>query len=98
VVFFIVTGGRIPSYLGCSGSVTSVILSVTGYQYTSTSGLNPNISLVQGALLILSLVYVFVAIIVMFFGYKWLELVMPPGKKHHHSYFYIIAIISNFIL
>jgi xanthine/uracil permease len=81
IVFFIITGGRVPSYLGCSGSAVSVILTATGYQYQNSTGLNPNIHLVQGALLILSLVYAFVATLVMLFGYRWLEFVMPPGKK-----------------
>lgn len=82
IVFFVVTGGRVPAYLGCSGSIASVILSITGYHYTSSSGLNPNISQVQGALLILSLIYASVAVIVMIFGYKWLEFLMPPSKCH----------------
>lgn len=75
------TGGRVPAYLGCSGSVTSTVLAITGYQYSSTSGLNPNIFLVQGALLVLSLTYATVSLIVMKFGYKWIEFLMPPGKK-----------------
>ncbi|KAI8085396.1 Xanthine/uracil/vitamin C permease [Thamnidium elegans] len=78
IVFFIVTGGRVPAYLGCSGSATSIILSITGYDYTSSSGLNPNTSQVQGAMLILSILYTIVAVIVIIFGYAWLEFLMPP--------------------
>ncbi|GAA5805213.1 hypothetical protein HPULCUR_010727 [Helicostylum pulchrum] len=78
IVFFIVTGGRVPAYLGCSGSATSIILSITGYDHNSSSGLNPNTSQVQGALLILSISYAIVAVIVIIFGYTWLEFFMPP--------------------
>lgn len=80
IVFFAVTGGRVPAYLGCSGSIASVILSISGYNYASTSELNSNISQVQGALLILSIAYATVAVFVIFFGCKWLEFFMPPSK------------------
>jgi putative pyrimidine permease RutG len=79
LIFFIVTGGRVPSYLGCSGSIFSVVLSVTGYQYTESTGLNSNIAPAQGAILILSLSYIMIALLVIIFGYSWLEFLMPPG-------------------
>lgn len=79
-MFFVVTGGRVPAYLGCSGSIASVILTITDYHYTSSSGLNQNISQVQGALFVLSLAYIAIAVFVMFFGYKWLEFFMPPSR------------------
>ncbi|KAI8880225.1 hypothetical protein K501DRAFT_255421 [Backusella circina FSU 941] len=74
ILFFIITGGRVPSYLGCSGSFTSVLISVTGY----VSGRNNNIASFQGALLILSLVYILFSVLVMLFGFQWLEFLMPP--------------------
>ncbi|KAI8981121.1 uracil-xanthine permease [Pilobolus umbonatus] len=78
ICFFLVTAGRIPSYLGCSGSFTSIILSLTEYQYSSSLPLNTNTKAVQGALLILSILYVAVSIFIMIFGYLWLEVLMPP--------------------
>jgi hypothetical protein len=97
MIFFIVTGGRVPSYLGCSGSIFSVVLSVTGYQYTENNpGLNSNIAPAQGAILILSLCYILVAVLVMVFGYQWLEYFMPPGiliqlslQTHYLNLFYL---------
>ncbi|SAL95645.1 hypothetical protein [Absidia glauca] len=40
--------------------------------------LNTNISAVQGALIILGLVYVGVSLLVFVFGYAWVEWIMPP--------------------
>ncbi|CEP17779.1 hypothetical protein [Parasitella parasitica] len=77
-VFFIVTGGRVPSYLGCSGSFVSIILTISNYTSTPDSGMNTNTSSVQGAIFVLSLTYAAVALIVMVFGYTWLEFIMPP--------------------
>jgi xanthine/uracil permease len=82
IIFFIVTGGRVPSYLGCSGSFASIILTISNYTYTPTSGMNTNIGNVQGAIFILSLTYAAVALFVMIFSYKWLEFFMPPSKLY----------------
>ncbi|GAN06300.1 pyrimidine permease [Mucor ambiguus] len=73
-----ITGGRVPSYLGCSGSFVSIILTISNYTSTSNSEMNTNTATVQGAILVLSLAYAAVAIAVMVFGYKWLEFFMPP--------------------
>lgn len=81
MVFFIVTGGRVPSYLGCSGSFVSIILTISNYSSTSSSEINTNTATVQGAILVLSLTYAAVAVIVMVFGYTWLEFFMPPSKQ-----------------
>ncbi|ORZ08126.1 permease family-domain-containing protein [Absidia repens] len=77
IMFLIVTRGRVPAYLGSSGSATSAVLSVTGFVY-GTGALNANISAVQGALIILGLVYVGISILVFVFGYSWVNWVMPP--------------------
>lgn len=81
MVFFIVTGGRVPSYLGCSGSFVSIILTISSYTSTSNSEMNTNTATVQGAILVLSLTYAAVAASVMMFGYTWLEFFMPPSKQ-----------------
>ncbi|KAF1804953.1 Xanthine/uracil/vitamin C permease, partial [Mucor lusitanicus] len=78
LIFFIVTGGRVPSYLGCSGSFVSIILTISNYTSTSNSEMNTNTAAVQGAILVLSLAYAVVALVVIVFGCKWLEFFMPP--------------------
>ncbi|KAI8082696.1 xanthine/uracil permease family protein [Halteromyces radiatus] len=77
ILFFIVVRGRVPCYLGSSGSATSAVLSITGFVYGNGT-LNPNISAVQGALVILGLMYVGVSLLVFVFGYKWIRWIMPP--------------------
>lgn len=80
MIFFIVTGGRVPSYLGCSGSFVSIILTISNYASTSNLEMNTNTATVQGAIFVLSLTYAAIALVVMVFGYKWLEFFMPPSK------------------
>lgn len=77
LIFIVVTGGRIPSYLGCSGSIVSAVISITGYK--TGSGLNQHIAPVQGAILVLGLVYSCVATLIILFGHSWLEFIMPPS-------------------
>ncbi|KAI9490726.1 permease family-domain-containing protein [Zychaea mexicana] len=79
IIFFICTGGRVPSYLGSSGSVISAVLAVTGYNSaTSTTGMNENIPVAQGGIIVLALLYMFISLLVIVFGYKWVEFLMPP--------------------
>ncbi|KAI8375363.1 Xanthine/uracil/vitamin C permease [Choanephora cucurbitarum] len=78
LVFFITTAGRVPSYLECSGSFIGSILAVSGYTRTGNSSFNQNTAPVQGAIFILSLVYMAISFLVMLVGYHWLEFFMPP--------------------
>ncbi|KAI9263340.1 permease family-domain-containing protein [Phascolomyces articulosus] len=79
ILFFICTGGRVPSYLGSSGSVISAIIAVTGYNSaTSTTGMNENIPIAQGGIIVLAILYAFISLLVIMFGYKWVEFLMPP--------------------
>ncbi|KAI9033744.1 Xanthine/uracil/vitamin C permease [Phycomyces nitens] len=77
IIFFIVTRGRVPSYLGSSGSFVSAVCAVTGYTY-SPSTFNQNMPFAQGAILILGIIYIAIAIFVIAFGHAWLEFLMPP--------------------
>jgi len=40
LIFFLIVGGRVPSYLGSSFSFIAVVIAASGY---SGTGLNPNI-------------------------------------------------------
>lgn len=75
-----VTGGRVPAYLGSSGSTTSAILSITGFVY-GNGNLNSNTSLAQGAIVILGLAYIGFSLLVFIFGHSWISFLMPPGKS-----------------
>ncbi|KAL9543713.1 hypothetical protein PS6_009133 [Mucor atramentarius] len=95
MIFFIVTGGRVPSYLGCSGSFVSIILTITNYTSSSNSTINMNTATAQGAILVLSLTYATIALLVMVLGYKWLEFLMPP-RLHLSFLSYDEAVKSSF--
>ncbi|KAI9323591.1 permease family-domain-containing protein [Dichotomocladium elegans] len=79
IIFFILTGGRVPGYLGSSGSVISAVCAVTGFNSaTSTTGVNENIPVAQGGIIVLALAYVGISFLVLIFGFKWVEFFMPP--------------------
>src|SRR5258707_7586399 len=75
LIFFLIVGGRVPSYLGSSFSFIAVILAATGF---SGKGLNPHIDVALGGIIACGVVYAIIAIIVMLAGYKWIEFLMAP--------------------
>lgn len=79
IIFFICTGGRVPSYLGSSGSVISGVIASTGFN-AATMKSNPNIPVAQGGIIVLALIYTFIAFLVMLFGHQYIEFLMPPSK------------------
>src|SRR5687768_4158353 len=75
LLFFVVVGGRVPSYLGSSFAYVAVVLAVTGYQGT---GPNANAPLALGGIIVAGAVYLLIGFIVMVTGYRWVERLMPP--------------------
>ena len=75
LLFFLVVGGRVPSYLGSSFAFVAVVLTVTGYK---GPGPNANIGLALGGIIAAGVVYGLIALVVMFAGYGWIERLMPP--------------------
>jgi putative pyrimidine permease RutG len=76
LIFFLVVGGRVPSYLGSSFSFIAVVIAASGY---SGKGLNPNIDVALGGIIAAGVVYAIIGLIVIFAGYKWIEYLMPPA-------------------
>lgn len=76
LIFFAMVGGHVPSYLGSSFAFIGVVISATGY--VAGSGLNPNIPVALGGILVCGLVYAAVGLIVMSTGVQWIERLMPP--------------------
>lgn len=76
LVFFVVTGGRVPSYLGSSFAFIAVVIAATGY---SGSGPNANISVALGGIIAAGVVYTVVGAVVVAVGPGWIERVMPPA-------------------
>jgi uracil-xanthine permease len=76
LIFFLVTGGNVPSYLGSSFSFIAVVVAATAY---SGKGLNPHIDVALGGIIASGVIYAIIAIIVMFIGYRWIEKLMPAS-------------------
>ncbi|MBJ9954259.1 MULTISPECIES: pyrimidine utilization transport protein G [unclassified Acinetobacter] len=75
ILFFLMTGGRMPSYLGSSFAFIGAVAAATGYAGVGT---NPNIALALGGTIACGLVYAAIGLIVMKTGTGWIEKLMPP--------------------
>ncbi len=76
ILFFFMTGGRVPSYLGSSFAFIGVVIAATGY--TAAGGLNPNIAVAAGGIIACGVFYALFGFLVMATGTKWIEKLMPP--------------------
>src|SRR5919206_277010 len=61
LLFFVVTGGRLPSYLGSSFSFIAVVIAATGY---AGSGPNANIGVALGGIVAAGVLYALIALVV----------------------------------
>ncbi|CAB3753033.1 solute carrier family 23 protein [Paraburkholderia humisilvae] len=73
--FFVVTGGRVPSYLGSSFAFIALVIAVTGY---TGHGPNLNIPIALGGIIACGVVYMIIGAIVAALGTAWIETLMPP--------------------
>ncbi len=79
IIFFFIVGGRVPSYLGSSFSFIAVVLTATGFASGfKGTGLNPNIGVALGGIIMAGVVYAIIGLIVIFTGYKWIDILLPP--------------------
>jgi putative pyrimidine permease RutG len=75
LIFFIITGGRVPSYLGSSFAFIGVVIAATAY---AGKGANPNIGVALGGIIACGALYTLIGLIVMGVGTGWIERFMPP--------------------
>lgn len=75
LIFFVITGGRVPSYLGSSFAFIGVVIAATGY---AGKGLNPNIGVALGGIIACGAAYTAVGLLVQIAGTGWIEKLMPP--------------------
>ena len=75
LLFFVLVGGRVPSYLGSSFSFIGLIIAVTGY---AGHGPNMNIPVALGGIIVCGVVYAVIGLIVTAVGTRWIETLMPP--------------------
>jgi len=74
LIFFVIVGGRIPSYLGSSFAFIAVVNAASGFG----SGGTPNIGVALGGIIAAGALYALVGLVVMAVGYRWIEKLMPP--------------------
>jgi uracil-xanthine permease len=75
LIFFVIVGGRVPSYLGSSFSFIAVVIAATGY---AGSGFNSNLGVALGGIIAAGVLYAVIGVVVMQVGYRWIEKLMPP--------------------
>ncbi|TWI35807.1 solute carrier family 23 protein [Paracoccus sulfuroxidans] len=76
LIFFVLTGGRVPSYLGSSFAFIAVVIAATGY---AGSGANPNMAVALGGIVAAGALYALIGLVVMAVGSGWVEKLMPPA-------------------
>ena len=75
LIFFIVTGGKVPSYLGSSFAFIGVVIAATAYAGT---GANANLGVALGGIVACGVVVVLIGALVQAVGTGWIERFMPP--------------------
>src|SRR5262249_45746745 len=75
LIFFAVTGGHVPSFVGSSFSFIAVVIAATGY---SGQGANPNVAVALGGVIAGGALFALIAAIVMASGPGLGRRLMPP--------------------
>ncbi|MBD7959583.1 MULTISPECIES: solute carrier family 23 protein [Comamonas] len=75
LIFFLITGGKVPSYLGSSFAFIGVVIAATGF---AGQGANGNIGVALGGIIMCGLVYTLIGVLVHIIGTGWIERFMPP--------------------
>lgn len=57
-----------------------MIVSATGYVYEVGSNINEQMDVAAGGIFVCGLALGLIGVVVMFFGSKWIEVLMPPGN------------------
>ncbi|WP_343583065.1 solute carrier family 23 protein [Herbaspirillum sp.] len=75
LLFFLLVGGRVPSYLGSSFAFIGLVIAVTGY---AGSGPNANLGVALGGIIVCGAAYTVIGLLVGMVGTRWIENLMPP--------------------
>ena len=75
LIFFFITGGRVPSYLGSSFAFIGVVIAASGY---AGAGPNVNIAVALGGIVACGVLYIAIGALVQAVGTGWIERFMPP--------------------
>ncbi len=77
LLFFVIVGGRVPSYLGSSFAFIAVVIAASGYDSTA-GGPNLNLGVALGGIIAAGALYAVIGVVVMVVGTRWIETLMPP--------------------
>lgn len=72
IIFFLIVGGKVPSYLGSSFAFIAPVVAVIG-------GKSGNLPLALGGIVAAGVVYALIGLITLFAGTRWIEFLMPPA-------------------
>lgn len=75
LLFFVVTRGQLPSYLGSSFAFIGVVIAATGY---AGPGPNPKIGLALGGIIACGAAYAAIGVLVQAVGTRGIERLLPP--------------------
>lgn len=75
LIFYVVTGGKVPSYLGSSFALIGVVIAATGY---GGQGANAQMGLALGGIIVCGALYALLGALVQAVGAGWIERLMPP--------------------
>lgn len=75
LMFFMITGGRMPSYLGSSFAFIGPVIAVTAY---AGVGFNSRLDVALGGIMACGIIYALVGLLVIKTGTGWIERLMPP--------------------
>ncbi|PZO13320.1 MAG: pyrimidine utilization transport protein G [Burkholderiales bacterium] len=75
LIFFFITGGRVPSYLGSSFAFIGVVIAASGY---AGPGPNTNLGVALGGIIFCGALYTLIGVLVQATGTGWIERLMPP--------------------
>jgi uracil-xanthine permease len=75
LIFYLMTGGKVPSYLGSSFAFIGVVIAATAY---AGKGANANLGLALGGIIACGALYTLIGAVVHFAGTGWIEKLMPP--------------------
>jgi putative pyrimidine permease RutG len=75
LIFFVVVGGQVPSYLGSSFSFIGVVIAATTY---TGGGANLNLAIALGGIITCGVLVALIGLVVTLAGTGWIERLMPP--------------------
>ena len=75
LLFFLIVGGKVPSYLGSSFAFIGVVIAATAY---AGKGPNSNLGVALGGIIACGAAIALIGLIVQVIGVSWIEKFMPP--------------------